>query len=366
LALDRGSRRPAFHLLILSMLFLLAADTVYGLIVLHGTYKTGSPLDALWIVFYVLWGAAALHPSMQSLSEPAPGVKNTLTGWRVVLLVGATLVAPMIQVADSSPGYASGILVAGAVTIVVLVIVRTAGLIRRYEGSLIREGALREAGVAMAAAGSRVEILAAAREAVQTLVGKGAAAHLYLVAPSGEFLPLPHLQPTHSRSSPIFVADLPPATRTALALSEWSTGDAVRAFSTMFEADPGGASTSMYPFIVTKDLRAVVLVSGERAIPDGIATSVSVLVSQVVLALEREQLAEQIHRERSEARFRSLVQMATDVVTVVGVDADILYRTSARVPSRRADRHVAGRACPPGRPSRGARPGSTNGWGRSD
>jgi PAS domain S-box-containing protein len=325
LALDRGNRRPAFNLLILSILCVLAADTAYGLIVLHGTYNTGSPLDVLWIAFYVAWGAAALHPSMQTLSEPAVKVESTLTGWRVVLLVGATLVAPLIQVADSSPGYASGVLVAGAVAIVVLVIVRTAGLIHRYQESLIREGALREAGVAMAAAGSRVEILAAAREAVQTLVGKGAAAHLFLVDASGEILPLPHLQPAPASSSPIFVADLPPTTRAALALREWNTGDAVKAFSTMFGADFGGASTSMYPFIVTNDLRAVVLVSGERPLPDGTATSVSVLVSQVVLALEREQLAEQIHRERSEARFRSLVQMATDVVTVVGVDATILY-----------------------------------------
>jgi PAS domain S-box-containing protein len=325
LALDRGNRRPVFHLLILSMLCLLAADTIYGLIVLHGTYNTGSPLDALWIAFYVGWGAAALHPSMRTLSEPGAVVESRLTGWRVVLLVGATLVAPMIQVADSSLGYAPAVLVVGDVAIVTLVIIRTAGLIRRYEGSLRREGALREAGVAMAAAGSRVEILAAAREAVQTLVGKGAAAHLYLVDASGEILPLPHLQPATASSSPIFVADLPPATKTALALREWTTGDAVKAFSTMFEADHGGTSTSMYPFIVTNDLRAVVLVSGERAIPDGIATSVSVLVSQVVLALEREQLAEQIHRERSEARFRSLVQMATDVVTIVGVDATILY-----------------------------------------
>jgi PAS domain S-box-containing protein len=329
LALDRGNRRPAFHLLILSMLCLLAADTAYGLIVLHGTYSTGSPLDILWLAFYVAWGAAALHPSMQTLSEPAVEVDGTLTGWRVVLLVGATLVAPMIQVADSSPGLASGVLVAGAVTIVVLVIVRTAGLIRRYEGSLVREGALREAGVAMAAAGSRVEILAAAREAVQTLVGRGAAAHLYLVDASGEIVPLPHLQPATASSSPIFVADLPPTTRAALALRDWTTGDAVKAFSTMFEEDHGGASTSMYPFIVTNDLRAVVLISGERSLPDGIATSVSVLVSQVVLALEREQLAEQIHRVRSEARFRSLVQMATDVVTVVGVDATILYLSPA-------------------------------------
>ncbi len=327
LALDRGNRRPAFHLLIVSMLCLLAADTAYGLIVLHGTYTTGSPLDTLWIAFYVAWGAAALHPSMQTLSEPAVETESRLTGWRVVLLVGATLVAPELQAIDGALRYAPGILVAGAVVIVCLVIVRTAGLIRRYEGSLIRERALREAGVAMAAAGSRVKILAAAREAVQTLVGKGAAVHLYLVDASGEILPLPHLKPAGASSSPVFIADLPPATRAALAVRGWSTGDAVKAFARMFEGDHGGASTSMYPFIVTNDLRAVVVVSGERSLPDGIASSVSVLVSQVVLALEREQLAEQIHRERYEARFRSLVQMATDVVTVVGVDTIILYQS---------------------------------------
>src|SRR5207237_8949984 len=88
----------------------------------------------------------------------------------------------------------------------------------------------------------------------------------------------------------------------------------------------GGAAWSVVPLIVPNGLRAVVGVSGERSLPDGIASSVSVLVSQVVLALEREQLAEQIHRDRSEARFRSLVQMATDVVTVVGVDTIILYQ----------------------------------------
>src|SRR5207244_10028075 len=98
-------------------------------------------------------------------------------------------------------------------------------------------------------------------------------------------------------------------------------------FGTMFEGDHGGTSSSMYPFIVINDLRAVVVVSGERTLPDGIASSVSVLVSQVLLPLERDQLAEQIHRARSEARFRSLVQMATDVVTVVGVDTIILYQS---------------------------------------
>src|SRR5207244_4928364 len=121
---------------------------------------------------------------------------------------------------------------------------------------------------------------------VQTLVVKGGAVHRYLVDASGEILPLPHLKPARASSSRVFIADLPPATRTALTLRGWSTGDAVKAFGTMFEGDHGGTSSSMYPFIVSNDLRAVVGVSGERTLPEGIASSVRVLVWQVMIALD--------------------------------------------------------------------------------
>src|SRR5258708_8595756 len=97
LAMDSGLRRPAFHLLFLGMLGLLGADTAYGLIVLHGTYTTGSALDAGWIAFYVLWGAAALHPSMRTLAIPATEQKTKLTAWRLGPLAPATLTAPPIQ-----------------------------------------------------------------------------------------------------------------------------------------------------------------------------------------------------------------------------------------------------------------------------
>ena len=51
------------------------------------------------------------------------------------------------------------------------------------------------------------------------------------------------------------------------------------------------------------------------------------LVSQVVLALESSQLSEQVHRQRSEARFSSLVQNATDVITVIKPDATVVYQS---------------------------------------
>jgi diguanylate cyclase (GGDEF)-like protein/PAS domain S-box-containing protein len=51
------------------------------------------------------------------------------------------------------------------------------------------------------------------------------------------------------------------------------------------------------------------------------------LVAQASLALERAQLAEDVHRQRVEARFRSLVQNATDLITVIDTDDTVRYQS---------------------------------------
>ena len=61
-----------------------------------GTYETGQPLDAGWLLFYVLFGTAALHPSMVGLSEPLLQAETNLTWQRLVLLAGTLLIAPIL------------------------------------------------------------------------------------------------------------------------------------------------------------------------------------------------------------------------------------------------------------------------------
>ena len=39
-------------------------DFAYGVVTLQGAYDGQVILDVGWISFYLLWGAAALHPSM--------------------------------------------------------------------------------------------------------------------------------------------------------------------------------------------------------------------------------------------------------------------------------------------------------------
>jgi signal transduction histidine kinase len=98
LAVGGGTRRPAFWLVTFGAVGTLAADALFGLLLLTGTWQRGGPVDLGWVVFYLCWGAAALHPSMATLSEPAPVGEARLTHGRLALLASVSLVAPAVLV----------------------------------------------------------------------------------------------------------------------------------------------------------------------------------------------------------------------------------------------------------------------------
>jgi diguanylate cyclase (GGDEF)-like protein/PAS domain S-box-containing protein len=124
-------RLPVHHLLNVSLVFLLIADTVYAATLLADTYMTGHPLDAGWLLFYVLFGAAALHPSMIVLSEPLPVTEAKLTWLRLVLLTGTSLIAPTVLAYQAAFGEYIDVpvIVGGSVVLFVLAAARMAGMI---------------------------------------------------------------------------------------------------------------------------------------------------------------------------------------------------------------------------------------------
>ena len=103
LAVDGGKRRPAFYLLIAGIVSMLVTDDTYGIFTLHNAYNHQLSMDAGWIFFYLFWGAAALHPSMQELSEEESNRQPRLTWLRLALLAGATLIAPALEVIKVIP-----------------------------------------------------------------------------------------------------------------------------------------------------------------------------------------------------------------------------------------------------------------------
>ena len=96
-----GGRKPvSFYLLGTGVAALFVTDAIYGWLLLNNAngYTPGSgPLEAGWALFYILLGAAALHPSMRTVSDRQPEVDTTVSIARLAFLGGACLLAPATQ-----------------------------------------------------------------------------------------------------------------------------------------------------------------------------------------------------------------------------------------------------------------------------
>jgi diguanylate cyclase (GGDEF)-like protein/PAS domain S-box-containing protein len=147
LLLDHGRRRPSFYLLSASIVSLLATDFIYGIMTLDGTFHHQLLLDLGWFSYQLLWGTAALHPSMVDLSEPEerPG-EAKLTPLRLGLLTGASLIAPIcIFLKELHRGDLDlMVIVSASMVLFGFVVMRMVGLVRQQERSAQRERLLSE------------------------------------------------------------------------------------------------------------------------------------------------------------------------------------------------------------------------------
>src|SRR5207247_3337605 len=146
-AVGAGRKPWAFRLIITAIVALFITDAFYAWMNLYtdAGYQPGSGyLEAGWIAFYVLFGAAALHPSMRELSEPAPDVETKLTRGRLVVLAGASLMAPALLAYESAHGLTLDfpILIGATVLLFLLTIIRMWGLMRSQQRYVRHEQAL--------------------------------------------------------------------------------------------------------------------------------------------------------------------------------------------------------------------------------
>jgi len=119
-----GGRTPAFRLLLSAVALLILGDSASDLVNLVSSGS--SSFDFLWLSSYILWGAAALHPSMRTISSPSPDAAQPFTGRRLIVLALATLTAPATLAAQlifarRVDGWA---IVAGSVVLFLLVVGR--------------------------------------------------------------------------------------------------------------------------------------------------------------------------------------------------------------------------------------------------
>jgi diguanylate cyclase (GGDEF)-like protein/PAS domain S-box-containing protein len=319
LAVDTGRRQGAFYLMAASIVCLLVTDFFYGLAILHDTYDHQLIYDVGWIGFYLLFGAAALHPSMRGLEEPAPGRESRLTPLRLALLTAASLIAPVLEfTAELSGGNSDLLVVIGCSAILFgFVVVRMTGLVRQQERSAARERALGAAGSALVAATSRAEIGRSGEDAARRLTGPEASV---IIAVCWHDEPM-----AWSKGEGWPLADFAVHALQAAAGEDAITlGDpAARSLRL-----PDGQRRVLVHQVVSGDDRDVFLVvAGEAVDHPPVRRALHGLGAQMALALERAALTEEIHKRTSEDRLGALVQHSSDLITVLGADGTVVYQS---------------------------------------
>src|SRR6185437_7709801 len=319
LRLAVGSRRrsQAFWLLVSGTTILLLSDTIYGWKLLHGGYATGGVLDVGWAAFYALLGAAALHPSMRELSEPAADPDDRLTRRRLALLTAASLAAPAVMLVRGVLGEPLDVyvLAAAAIILFALVIMRMAGIVRQHEEALGREAALRMAGEALVTAFTREQIYSAALDGAQAMLDESAPARLYLREGSTDTLVAVDSTVEDAPSVPplrLGELTLPPA---------HSRLDEHRVVT----LQAPGETMCLSPLFVRDELIGVLAVMPRVPLKRAAQESLATLAAEVALALQSAALTEETLNQRSEARLGALIKNASDVICIVGRDSGIHY-----------------------------------------
>src|SRR5579875_1940737 len=321
LAVDAGRRRPAFYLVIASIVMRLVTDFIYGLLILESRYHHQLWLDAGWISFYVLWGAAALHPSMDSLSDAGVERAPRLTPGRLALLAGATLIAPALEYLNVRSRHDPDLLfvVVASIVLVLLVVGRMAGLVRQRERAAARERSLSATGERLVAATSLADIAAAGLAAVPTLAGDEV--RVFVCRLWGEESQVARLDGGElvAWAAPVGLADF---------LAHAATGQ-----PRPLPAEIAGHLLLDEPDEVIvvlstqSDGQGWLLVTGERAPDIESRASLAMLAHQISLAVERNQLSEQAHRVSSEQRLSALVRHSSDLITLIDESATIVYQS---------------------------------------
>jgi diguanylate cyclase (GGDEF)-like protein/PAS domain S-box-containing protein len=322
LAVDAGKRAPAFYLLVSSIVSLLLVDSVYTLALLTDSYHHQLSFDIGWIAYYLFWGAAALHPSMRTLEEPAVDPRTRLTALRLFLLAGACLIAPTIRFAQSLDDPDVLVLIVASAILFLLVVTRMAGLVRQEERAVSRELALRAAGAQLVAAAGRHQVHEAAISAVRGLVGDDAHVRLVVV---GEATPMvaassgsePHWEV--SEDAHAWLRE----NRGRQTVELRSVPESIRAELRLLD----GHAVLCLPISVRDEHRGTLVICAAGPIQGQLIDSLEALASQVSLAVDGASLAEDLHRRQSEARFGSLVAHSSDLITVLDANGIVTYQS---------------------------------------
>ncbi len=316
-----GTPSTSVRLLTMGAVGVLVADSAYGWIQLNGSWKVGGPTDLGWVLFYVCWGAAALHPTMRDLTMGQPWHARQLKPATLVVLSASALVAPLIIVWRDVRGVPkdAGVLATFSVLIFTLVMLRLTGLARAQAVNARREQALRSFSESLVATTERSGVWTAAVNAVSEMGASGVIGCIVTESSSSGEAILAATWPdldgliVHVTSPP------PHGDQRAVCLASGKPVAALPHATTWTELEAEQLDMTQERMLLAHD----------GPLPIDLRAILNSIAAQLTLALERVEFARVAHDARNVRRFQSMVKYSSDLISLISPDQRVTYQTPA-------------------------------------
>lgn len=331
LAVGPGSRTPSYYFLASAMAFAVLADVL-------ATFNTTGDVEGEFLtvagVIYVLMGTAALHPTRSRIADPVDE-EIRLTASRLVMLASALFLAPILVFLGGVTRDEQDLplLIAGSVLLSVLVLSRLSSLVWARERTAVRERQLRFAGLQLVTARSRDETNTVTLEAVAALaggLGTGRASIVRIEQGYGAVVASTGDRSELAIDTEFRVADLDEPLRAALSECGAVTlsGCAPPDLPAGHPLEPSRFAFVL-PLVTQAEVRGAIVVATEQALAPRVVRALEALGTEVSFALESASLNERLHREKSERRFRALVENSSDLILVINDRDECIFASPA-------------------------------------
>ena len=114
---------------------------------------------------------------------------------------------------------------------------------------------------------------------------------------------------------------------TFVLLARAAQGDLRALFGDLPEGEPSGPSrhTFVLPLVTQAEVRGAVVVTTPRPLDARVQRALEALGTEVSFAIESAALTEHLHREKSERRFRSLIENSSDLIVVLDDQQECIF-----------------------------------------
>jgi PAS domain S-box-containing protein len=271
-------------------------------------------------------------PRLKRLLTPPKGLLSRVR-W-IFLLLGIFMAAfALLSVLSASTPWLFKAAALVGLTLMAAVLHFLASTSAKHDRAVFRERTVRETSAALVAALDQESIYTAALDGAQKLTKDMPGTHVGIAVGSSERMTI--LAAVGDRAADIEGAKVnlhnPPDSICAHRLEKRSVevsnidpiDSAIAQEALSFEPKTG--SVYYVPLLIEEELGGLLVVASDSPLPLDLKDSIEVLGSQAALALESVTLARELRQQKSEARFTSLVQNSSDVITVTEPDGTVRY-----------------------------------------